>query len=74
LKQIRIGLNETAPEIWEMPECHEDSNAPNAIADGDGLPYRAFPLGSVETVEVELVYDDLTRETAQFDRAAILMP
>ncbi|MFC3616688.1 hypothetical protein ACFORG_23345 [Lutimaribacter marinistellae] len=74
LKEIRIGVNGEAPEIWPLPECHLDTASPNAITETDGLPYRAFPLESVESVEVELLYDDLSRDTASFERATILMP
>jgi hypothetical protein len=40
----------------------------------DGLPYREFPLGSVETVTVELIYDDLTTDGATFNRAGAMIP
>ena len=74
LAQIRIGLNGAEPEVWPLPPCHADQSSPNAIQEGDGLPYRSFPLGSVQSVHVEVTYDDLAVEDAGFERAAIKMP
>lgn len=74
LVAMHVGLNGAEPEPWPLPECHEDTNAPAAILDGDGLPYRAFPLGSIDSVTVELIYDDLTTERVTFNRQGALMP
>lgn len=74
LVELRIGLNGATPEIWDLPECHSDQPVPNIMADDDGLPYRVFPLGSVNEVEVELTYDDLTTDSARFDRQGVLIP
>ncbi|KUF12046.1 hypothetical protein [Pseudoponticoccus marisrubri] len=74
LFEIRVGLNGADPEPWPLPDCHEDRATPNLILDGDGLPYRAFPPGSVQTLTVELIYDDLTRDRATFDRQGALIP
>ncbi len=68
LVQIKIGLNGAAPEIWPLPECHMDQGAPNAVTDGDGLPYRSFELGSINQIEVQLTYDDLSEERVTFNR------
>lgn len=69
LAQIRIGINGAAPEIWPLPDCHLDQGAPNGITDADGLPYRSFELGSITQIEVQLTYDDLSKEGAIFNRA-----
>lgn len=74
LMGLRIGINGAAPRPWPLPDCHEDSNSPNAILPADGLPYRAFPQGSVQTVTVELVYDDLGTERVTFNRHGALLP
>ncbi len=74
LLEMRIGINGEAPEIWPLPGCHEDEPAPNAIKEQDGLPYRIFGLGSVQVIEVELTYDDLTTESASFERQAVKIP
>lgn len=74
LVQMKIGLNGAAPEVWDMPPCHEDQPAPNMIGETDGLPYRSFVLGSIEKIDVELTYDDLSVESHSYDRAGVLMP
>lgn len=74
LVELRIAVNDGAPEIWPLPECHADSPAPNAILPEDGLPYRAFARGSVASITVEITYDDLSVDTARFERAAVMMP
>ena len=74
LFDIALGVNGAEPEIWPLPDCHADSAQPNAILEGDGLPYRAFPLKSVETVTVVITYDDLSTDMASFDRNGVLIP
>lgn len=74
LIELRIGINGAPPEVWPLPTCHEDQPAPNAILEQDGLPYGVFTLGSVQTIDVELTYDDLTTERARFERHAVKIP
>ncbi|MFK7876926.1 MAG: hypothetical protein AB8B71_14275 [Paracoccaceae bacterium] len=74
LAQMKLSINGTAPEIWPLPACHLDTAQPAAILESDGLPYRSFALGSVQTITVTLIYDDLTRDVATFDRAGTLLP
>jgi len=38
------------------------------------LPYMSRPLGSVSRIKVQIVYDDLTMDIAEFDRGAVLIP
>lgn len=73
LAQIEIGVNGSAPEIWPLPACHLDQAAPNVILDGDGLPYRAFPPGSLSRIEVRVTYDDLSIATAVYDGNGVLV-
>lgn len=74
LAQVRLGINGAPPEVWPLPSCHADQPSPNMILEQDGLPYRSFGLGTVNVIDVELTYDDLTTETAQFERSAVKMP
>lgn len=74
MARLRIGINGGPLQLWPLPPCHDDTAAPNAITDSDGLPYAEFPAGAVGSIEVEITYDDLTTETAQFSRASVLMP
>lgn len=74
LLELRVGLNGAAPEPWPLPPCHLDQPAPNAILESDGLPYRAFPPGSVSMVEIQLTYDDLSTDGARFNRQGMPVP
>lgn len=68
LAQIRLSVNGGEPEVWPLPACHLDEGFPNMIKAEDGMPYREYPLGSVQAVTVELTYDDLGTETLNFGR------
>lgn len=74
LVQMKLGLNGAAPEIWPLPPCHEDMATPNALLESDGLPYKAFPLGSIQQVEVHVTFDDLSTDSAKFDRRGVQIP
>lgn len=68
LAQVKLGVNGAAPEIWPLPDCHLEEGFPNMIKEEDGLPYRSYPLGSVQQIAVEVTYDDLTSESLVFGR------
>lgn len=74
LAGMRFAVNDAPLADWPLPPCHIDTPAPNALLPDDGLPYRAFALGSVKTVTVELIYDDLTTESAVFLRQNVMIP
>ena len=74
LLELRVGVNGAQPEIWPLPACHTDQPAPAAILESDGLPYREFPLKSVQLIEVMLTFDDLSVSRVRFNRAGIVIP
>lgn len=74
LLSMSFAVNGGTPEVWDMPPCHIDTASPNAITPEDGLIYRTYPLGSVQSVTIGLTYDDLTTDSATFERAQVLMP
>lgn len=74
LLDLKIGLNGAPPVSWPLPACHLDQPMPSVLLPEDGNPYRAIALGSVQRVEVQLTYDDLSTDNAVFERAAVLMP
>lgn len=74
LVKLRVAINGGPMQDWSLPECHLGTNAPNAITPEDGPIYIEGPLGAVQTVDVEITYDDLEVETASFQRAQVLMP
>lgn len=74
LAALAISVNDEPMQNWPLPPCHADSATPNAILDSDGLPYLTLRLGSVEKIEVQIVYDDLAMERASWARAEVKMP
>lgn len=74
LVALHYEVNREGLKPFPLPECHLDTNAPNALLDSDGLPYISLPRGSVEHVRVEIIYDDGTTDRADFDRKTIQMP
>jgi hypothetical protein len=76
LWDIRFGINGApADTVVAMEPCHTDTAQPNGLTDVITYsPYVALPLNSVETVYVEIVFDDATSDFAQFDRSEIVIP
>ncbi|UWQ31652.1 hypothetical protein K3555_13735 [Leisingera sp. M527] len=68
LAQVKLGVNGNPPEIWPLPDCHLEEGFPNMIKDEDGMPYRSYPLGSIQQIAVEVTYDDLSTEELVFGR------
>lgn len=76
LWEIRYGLNGAAPEtVLPMEPCHEETAAPNAMVESDSFPpYITAPLGSIQSIDIEIDYDDGTSDAAIFARQSVLMP
>lgn len=74
LKAIRYAINDGAMRPYDMPPCHMEYTSPNALLDDEGLPVMGLEPGSVKRVRVEVLYDDLGRDAAEFERAAVLIP
>ncbi|WP_375173112.1 hypothetical protein [Pseudooceanicola sp.] len=73
LAGMSLSINGGTPEIWDMPPCLDNTATPNAITP-DAVIYRSYPLGSVQSVTVGVTYDDLTTDSATFQRAQVLLP
>lgn len=73
---VAYGLNGAPAETpLTMEPCYEGEAAPNALKMDQGvLPYIEQPLGSVATVSLLVTYDDGSTDTAEYTRAAVLMP
>ncbi|MBL4812209.1 MAG: hypothetical protein JKX69_07630 [Rhodobacteraceae bacterium] len=76
LWDIHYGLNGAPPTIpVVMEECHTGTRSPNAITDPMAFPiYITEPQGSIETVEVQVTFDDGTIDAAVYGRQLILLP
>jgi len=74
LVQMRVGVNGGPLEVWPLPPCHEEFSTPNAVLEDDGNPLRMYPPNSIATVDVEVTFDDLSTDHAQFTRNSVLIP
>ena len=74
LHAIAISVNDEPMQNWPLPACHMKYSTPNAILEEDGLPYLSLRLGAVETIEIQLVYDDLSMDRSRFERGNVLIP
>lgn len=76
LWEIRYGLNGAPPEtVVPMEPCHEDTASPNAMVDMDNFSiFITAPGGSIESVDIEIDYDDGTSDAQIFARQSVLMP
>lgn len=74
LKAMAISVNGEPMQNWPMPPCHEQFTTPNALLEDDGLPYLRFRQGSVQTITIQIVYDDLSMDVATLERANVLIP
>ncbi|CUH69654.1 hypothetical protein TL5118_03624 [Thalassovita autumnalis] len=70
LSAMRYSLNDGPLQVYDLPPCDEASATPNAIP-SDWLPISGLPPQSVEKVYVEIFYDDLSTDSASFDRAGV---
>ena len=71
LYEIKFSVNGDEMQSFPMAEC--DVNAPMTVP-SDATIYLEYPLGSIETIDVELLYDDLGTEQASFERAKVMIP
>lgn len=75
LEGVKFGINSTEVDtVYTLEDCHEDTNTPNAMLMEDHLPYLVFEADSIETVTVEVTYDDGTTDIETFERKAIMTP
>jgi hypothetical protein len=71
LEAIHFSVNGGEERRFKAEPCYEDEATPNALKVTDMLPYQQFALGSVDTVELRIVYDDGAETVTSFDRAQI---
>lgn len=76
LWDIRYGINGAPADIVvPMEPCNEEFAQPNVMVDIENyLPYKIYPLGSVESIYIEIVFDDGTTDFARFNRSDVRIP
>ncbi|WP_372884204.1 hypothetical protein [Shimia sp.] len=71
LYEVSFAVNGGEMQRFDMPDC----DPANAMAvPPEATVYLEYPLGSIETVAVELLYDDLARAGESFQRANVMTP
>lgn len=74
IEEIHYSVNGGGESLWQGEPCYESEAQPNAIKATDTLPFVTFAQGSVSSVNVRLIYDDGSTDTASYNRSAILTP
>ncbi len=72
LYSVKFSINGGNFQNFKISECPPEINQPNAIPE-DAEVYLVFDLGSVKSIEIELLYDDLGQDSASYERSAVLM-
>ena len=71
----KFSINDGPLEDLEMPDCHMKFKQPNALIDNEALmTFRRYDLGSVESVRVDVLLDNLTTQSVTLQRGNILIP
>ncbi|WP_424965724.1 MULTISPECIES: hypothetical protein [unclassified Dinoroseobacter] len=72
VQQIAFRVNGNAEQLFKFMEpCYEGTPAPNAFKLDSHLPYVAFPLDTLTSVEVTVTFEDGSSQTASFERSEI---
>ncbi len=74
LEEVFYGINGEVPsQPLPMEPCHEGTASPGAMDPVKYPPYMTFPVGSVHSVSLMMMYDDGDIQEVTFERAQIQM-
>jgi hypothetical protein len=74
LSELHIQINGGGFANWPLPACHEKYAQPNVILEEDGQPYASRALGSVQSVDIRLIFKDGSTDMQNFLRGNVLIP
>lgn len=74
LSAMALSINGGPMRNLPLPDCHTEYASPNAILEGDGLPYLSYPQGSVKQITVQIVYDDLSTDIVRLSGDQVRIP
>ncbi|WP_394198444.1 hypothetical protein [Litoreibacter albidus] len=60
IEQIRFSYNGGDLQVWEGEPCYRDEASPMALKMDTHVPYAVAPLDSLQTVTINLLFDDGT--------------
>ena len=71
----KFSINGSPLQGLQMPECHMKFQQPNALIDSEPLlSFRRYELGSVQSVRIDILLDDLSTASVTLLRGDILIP
>ncbi|WP_298858291.1 hypothetical protein [uncultured Sulfitobacter sp.] len=71
----KFSINGEPLQVLQMPECHMKFQQPNVLIDDEPLlAFRRYELGSVQSVRMDILLDDLTVKSVTIDRSDMLIP
>lgn len=71
LESIAYAVNGAPAETLDIEPCHEGEAQPNAQLVENYFPFVTLPLGSIQSVDVTITFDDGPSETVNFQRKNI---
>ncbi|MDA8747716.1 hypothetical protein N9M66_05850 [Litoreibacter sp.] len=71
IQQINFAYNGGPFQPLQHEPCYRDEANPSALKVETHLPYVVAPLDSLQTIAVQLMFDDGTAMTQSYDRKAI---
>lgn len=75
LKGAKYSINDAPLQDLPMPECHMKYQQPNSILNDEALmTFHRHELGSVKSVRIDVLLDNLTTQSVTLLREKILIP
>ncbi len=74
ISQIRFSYNNGPLTAWDPEPCYWDEKTPYAQKMETHLPYAVAPLGALEAITVDLLFEDGSNLSHSYDRRSILIP
>lgn len=71
IEQIRFSYNGGDMQVWEGEPCYRDERDPMALKMETHLPYAVAPLDSLQTVTINLLFDDGTTMEQSYTRKEV---
>lgn len=68
IEQIRFSYNGGPLQAWDGEPCYRDEASPMALKMETHLPYAVAPLDSLQTVTINLLFDDGTQMEHSYTR------
>ena len=74
LSGLLYSINDAEPMLnWALTPCNEESPTPAAILEDQAI-YLAQPLNSIQTIPIQITYDDDPTDMVTYARKSVLTP